>query len=301
MIVRTNANTATAHENTETSQKRLEIPGSSMMFSLQPSRLGAILSRYGRVRSLMAGWKNDLVRALDALIFPWSCALCGMEGLTEPFCKTCRQELLAQSASAAASACPRCALRTGPFADLRSGCAVCRGRSLGFDTALAFGPYESAIKDLCLRLKDQRNAWLAPYLVGLLVESRSETLAGLATDAWITPVPLHRWRYWQRGYNQAEALGQSLAHQLRIPIRQLLRRTVATPKLADLGPTERDQMLRKVFRARSRLELNGRTVLLVDDVLTTGATCGHAARELKRAGAAQVVVVVIARADRNST
>ena len=106
-----------------------------------------------------------LREALDALVFPWSCAICGEEGSDSPFCRSCRQGLLEQSARTTASACPRCALSAGPFADLRGGCAVCRDRSLGFDAALALGPYNGDVQDLCLRLKHESNAWLAPWLV----------------------------------------------------------------------------------------------------------------------------------------
>jgi ComF family protein len=171
---------------------------------------------------------------------------------------------------------------------------------LGFDAALALGPYNGAICDLCLRLKHERNAWLAPWLSHLLVESRRDALCRLPSDAWIVPVPLHRWRYWRRGYNQAEALAQGLARHLKLPLHRPLQRIVATRKLTELGPTERDRIMRGAFRARSLPKLAGRTVLLVDDVLTTGATCGDAARALKRAGAAEVVAVVIARAERNT-
>ena len=210
-----------------------------MMFSLRPSGLDEMFSRHRQTRTAIAGWMNHLVHAIDALVFPWSCVLCGSEGLTEPFCGTCRGELLAQSASAAGAACPRCALKAGPFADLRAGCAACRGRSMGFDAALALGPYDGAIRDLCLQLKHERNAWLAPWLVRLLLESRSNAFGCLASTACVVPVPLHRWRYWQRGYNQAEALAHGLARQLEIRLCHALRRTVATPKLAEIGPTER--------------------------------------------------------------
>jgi predicted amidophosphoribosyltransferase len=78
---------------------------------------------------------------------------------------------------------------------------------------------------------------------------------------------------------------------------QPLRRLVDTPKLAGLGRVERAERLRGAFRCRPDRRLKGRTVLLIDDILTTGATCGAAARALKGAGAARVVAVVIARAE----
>jgi len=183
---------------------------------------------------------------------------------------------------------------------LSDGCAACRGRSLGFDTSIALGIYEGALRDLCLRLKHERYAWLAPWLSELLIEARYEAVARLPADAWVVPVPLHWWRRWQRGYNQADELANGLARRLKLPVHRILRRVAATPKLAHVGRTARSELMHRVFRARARPGLAGRTVLLVDDVLTTGATCGEAARALKRAGAAQVIVVVIARTERKT-
>jgi ComF family protein len=245
-------------------------------------------------------WLIALKEALDALVFPWSCAVCGEEGSTSPFCRSCRQRLLEQSARTTASACPRCALSAGPFADLRGGCAVCRDRSLGFDAALALGSYNADIQDLCLRLKQESNAWLAPWLVDIFVEARRDAISHLPPNAWIVPVPLHWRRRWRRGYNQAEALAQGLARWLDLPVHQPLRRLVATKPLAHKGRTARAEIMHGAFHARPNRRLVGRTVLLIDDVLTTGATCGEAARALKKAGAARVVVVVIARTERQT-
>jgi ComF family protein len=254
-----------------------------------------------QIRGLAAQWLGALGQAAGALVFPWSCAVCGAEGQTGAFCRSCRQDLLDRSAQAAASACPRCALPVGPFADLHRGCAACRGRSLGFDAAIALGPYEGSLRAVCLQLKHERNAWMAPGLGELWAESRRPALAGLPADAWIVPVPLHWWRHWRRGYNQAEALARALARRLELPVRRPLRRVKATEKLAELSPTERARALRRAFRARKDPSLDGRTILLVDDVLTTGATCGAAARALKQAGAARVVVAVMARTGKSSS
>jgi ComF family protein len=236
-----------------------------------------------------------LGRAFEALVFPWACVVCGEEGGTGAFCPTCRAELLQKSAAAAALACSRCALPVGPFADLEGGCAACRGRSLGFDSAMALGPYEGRLRDLCLQLKHERNAWLAVWLSDLLVEARSESLARLPADAWVVPVPLHWWRQWRRGYNQAEALARGLARRLNLPVHRSLRRIAGTRRLAGLAPTERARVMRSAFCVRRNAGLDGRTILLVDDVLTTSATCGAAARALRQAGAARVAVAVIAR------
>lgn len=248
----------------------------------------------------IVGCLSALREAFDALVFPWSCPVCGAEGLGSPFCPECRRGILAQSARAAQASCPRCALSVGPYADLRGGCAECRDHSLGFDSALALGPYEGAIRELCLRLKHEHNAWLAPQLSDLFVEARRDAISHLPLDVCVVPVPLHWSRRWLRGYNQAEALASGLARRLGLPVHQPLRRVIATERLAHKGRTERADVMRGVFLARAGRKLAGRTVILVDDVLTTGATCSAAAKALKKAGASRVIVVVIARAERRT-
>ena len=151
-----------------------------------------------------------------------------------------------------------------------------------------------------MQLKHENNAWLAPWLSDLFVEARLDAISQLPRDAWIVPVPLHWWRRCWRGYNQAEALAHGLARRVNLPVHNLLRRVVATGRLAHQGRTARAKAMRGVFKSRSSPQLVGRTVILVDDVLTTGATCGDAARGIKHAGAARVVVVVIARTERQT-
>jgi ComF family protein len=151
------------------------------------------------------------------------------------------------------------------------------------------------MRDLCLRLKHERNAWLAPWLSDLLAEARHAELGQLPHDAWIVPVPLHWWRRLRRGYNQADALAYGLARRLELRVHQPLKRIRATDRLAQMGVTERIEALRGAFRARRDPGLRGKTVLLIDDILTTGATSGAAARALKQVGAKRVVVAVLAR------
>jgi ComF family protein len=257
-------------------------------------------SGFGSARDAVAHFFGAMGRAADSLVFPWSCPLCEDRGSNGPFCIACRHDLLTRAAKASLSACPRCAHPTGPFPDLRGGCAACRGQSLGFDAALALGSYEGAIRTLCLQLKQEDNAWLAPWLSKLLVEARCEAIARLSKDAWVVPVPLHWWRELRRGYNQSDALATGLASKLRLPIRRLLRRTLATHRLAGLSPTARREVMRSAFRVRHHAQLRGRTVLLVDDILTTGATSSAAAKVLKQAGAARVIVLVIGRTERTT-
>jgi hydroxymethylbilane synthase len=230
--------------------------------------------------------------AVDALVFPWRCPICDEGAVGTPFCVSCRRELL----EAAGSACPRCAMPVGPWARRDGGCSECRGERLGFDAAIALGPYQGPIRQLCLMLKHDRHAWLARWLIDLLVEARAE-VEQVPADAWVVPVPLHWKKQWKRGFNQADELARRLAGRLELRRVPALRRVVKTDSLARLSRADRKRLLRDAFRVRPGLDraLAGRTVVLVDDILTTGATTGAAARTLKKAGAGRVLVVVIGR------
>jgi ComF family protein len=144
-----------------------------------------------------------------------------------------------------------------------------------------------------------QHAWLARWLADLLVESRGESLRAFGADA-VAPVPLHWRRRWRRRYNQAEALAGCLASRLGLVLIRPLVRVKPTRTLAGRGRVERAAELKDAFRVRGGRGLDGRRVILVDDVLTTGATCGAAARALKRAGAARVMAVVVGRAEGRS-
>lgn len=236
---------------------------------------------------------RDWLDGLTTLVYAGSCLACDAMTSSGPFCGPCREELLETSRNV----CPRCALPVGPSAVLAKGCSACRGRPLGFDAALALGPYSGPIRAACLRMKAESGAWLAPWLADLIVERHAATPPA---PGIVVPIALHWRRDWARGYNQAEALARRLSERWRLPLAHALRRVVDTPRLADIGRTERARLMRGAFRVRRPGAVAGRAVLLVDDILTTGATCGAASRALKRAGAAHVTAVVVARAEGRS-
>ena len=138
--------------------------------------------------------------------------------------------------------CPSAPLPTSTAAARR-----CRRRSLGFDAALTLGIYEGTVRDLCLRLKHERNAWLAPWL-RLAGGGPAADLAQLPRDTLVVPVPLHWWRRLRRGYNQADALACGLGRQLHLRVHKPLRRIKSTDRLARKGVTERKEALRGLFR-----------------------------------------------------
>jgi ComF family protein len=114
----------------------------------------------------------------------------------------------------------------------------------------------------------------------------------------VVPVPMHWWRKWNRGFNQAELLARVVGRRTGIPVARALKRRRSTLSQAGLTLAQRRENLTGVFRVPARNRMEGRRVLLVDDVFTTGATASACAAALKRAGARSVVLLTLARVDR---
>jgi ComF family protein len=111
----------------------------------------------------------------------------------------------------------------------------------------------------------------------------------------VVPVPLHWYRQWRRGYNQSEVLARALARELHIPCRQRwLKRVKWADPQTQQTPAGRRQNVRQAFAVRPGVALRGATVILVDDVITTGSTASEAAGSLRAGGAAAITVAVLA-------
>jgi ComF family protein len=178
-------------------------------------------------------------------------------------------------------------------------CARCLDAPPGFDVARSAGRYDGALRDLIHAFKYERRRILAEPLARLLRHAGTPVLAG--ADA-VVPVPLHPWRAWQRGFNQADDLAQHLG----LPVWRVLRRTRRGPPQASLSAERRERAARGAFVAgrpwlaivpvpASTRRLLGSTIVVVDDVMTTGATLDACSRALIEAGAKQVRALTVAR------
>ncbi|WP_293858903.1 ComF family protein [uncultured Sphingomonas sp.] len=191
---------------------------------------------------------------------------------------------------------PGCAACNHPFAFERPGeslCAACIADPPDHDGVHAVVSYGPVARAVILKLKYGRKPAIARIVAQHLVRH-----AAPFADALLVPVPLHRWRIWSRGFNQSALIARALAARTGLPVAMdAIRRTRATPPLQAMGKAARARTVRGAFTVHPsrRAALSGQTILLVDDVYTSGATANACARALKRAGAARVVILCWAR------
>jgi ComF family protein len=178
--------------------------------------------------------------------------------------------------------------------DAEGRCALCRHGLRGFDAAYSFGSYEGVLREWIHLYKYGRVKTMRRPLEELLAAAlpREEHFDG------VVPVPLHWRRRWQRGFNQSELLARGIGRRCEIAVLPVLRRTRYTAAQAGLSNTGRRVNVATAFAVRRGQALTGKRLLLIDDVLTTGSTAAACARVLRRAGAARIVLLTVARADR---
>jgi ComF family protein len=235
-----------------------------------------------RVRVLEIG--RAAVGALLDLVYPPRCAACGEPVQGGAFCGVC-----AGAVDPVPPGCARCG-QPGPGAL----CGACQAAPPAFDAVRAGGLLGGPLADAIHALKYRNRPALARPL-GAWLASR----ASLDGEAAIVSIPLARGRRIERGYDQAALLADHLARASgasRRRLRAVLRRVRETPPQVGRTREERARNVAGAFEAAGAA-LEGRDVVLVDDVVTTGATADAAAGALRRAGARSVVVVALARAE----
>lgn len=232
-------------------------------------------------------------------MFPDECRVCGAP-LTElsriPVCRACLGKPEPLSAEYFCVSCRTPFLNPAPL-DNEGRCELCRRGLRGFDAAYSFGAYDGVLRDLIHLFKYARIRPLARPLGALLVSAIPREQG---FDA-VVPVPLHWRRRLARGFNQSRLLAAAVAKRYGVPVTDALKRARATSTQAGLTHARRRANVAGAFAARRKEAVAGKRVLLVDDVMTTGATATACAAALKRAGARYVGLLVLARVDRRAT
>lgn len=208
-------------------------------------------------------------------------------------CESCIESVQPIESDYACAACHTPFISPYPL-DEAGLCALCRNGFRSFDSAYSFGFYEGKLQKLIHLLKYEGVYPLSGPLTDFLVRSlpRHQRF-----DA-IVPMPMHWWKRWQRGFNQSQLLAEGLSKRTAIPVLEAVRRSRASRAQAGLSDQERRVNVRGAFEVAKPADIKDRHLLLIDDVLTTGATASACAAALKKSGAASVTALTVARTDR---
>jgi ComF family protein len=244
---------------------------------------------------------KSAINSLASVLFPAPCAICGqtlttasripvcgpcleeLERIPEPICACCGRPLVAA------------ANQTSATAAIELRCRLCRTSFYAFDRARSFAVYNRALSEAILLLKYEQVTSLADWFGARLAEIAIEAALEWRADV-VVPVPLHRDRRRERGYNQAELIAKPVARRLKLRLdANLLIRTRARPPQLVLSRAEHWKSVRGAYATRSGMKIDNLRVLLLDDVLTTGATLDACSRALKKAGASAVFGLTVGR------
>ncbi|MBI4394737.1 MAG: ComF family protein [Candidatus Omnitrophica bacterium] len=238
---------------------------------------------------------NCYWRSLLRILYPAACALCRIPLVLEEtyLCRTC----ILKIEPLKDPKCIKCAHPLPPYGTYKSLCSACRSARPYYDRGFALVPYEEPVKSIFHQIKFGKKLWLLKIFTKIL--HRFSKSIDLKNYELIVPVPLDRSRRRERGFNQAYVIAQMLkrsAQTSSIQISELLRKRRTLPQ-SQLRREERLSHLKGAFSLRKREGANGRQILLVDDIVTTGSTINECAKTLKENGAERVDFFAIARSE----
>ncbi len=244
---------------------------------------------------MLANSLQKLGETALTFIYPDVCQVCNQARATAPGGYVC-SECWRQVRFIVPPMCDRCGLPfEGEISD-RFECANCRELDLSFSTARSSVAAKGMVLDVIHRWKYSGALWFEPFLAGLLIREAEPALRDGGWD-FIVPVPLHPVKQAEREFNQAEHLARHLGKAAQIPVQlNFLRRINPTLTQTRLTRAERTKNMTGAFApGRDKASIRGKRLVVVDDVLTTGATTSACASVLRTCGAAEVCVWTVAR------
>ena len=233
---------------------------------------------------------KTLLRPAADYALPPRCPGCGLVvEADDAFCLDCWRGMHFLSDPC----CARCGVAFDHDRGEGAECGACLADPPPYDSARAVLAYGDVARKVALRLKYGRRIGLAR----LMARHMARHAASLPKDAVIVPVPLHRWRLWWRGFNQSALIADHLGRSTGMPIdKHGLLRARATRPLRGMNPRERARAVKGAFVLAPAHDFKGRSIVLIDDVHTSGATAAACARALKRGGARSVHLLCWTRA-----
>jgi ComF family protein len=285
-----------------------------------PARAAATTS--GLIEKPPVAWLSGVAQSLFATLFPSECRLCDafLTNISRlPVCEECISAMQPMAGSFCARCGERLVSRRSELPDGASGvlagpdgrdarlsieddadgiCGVCRIAPPPYSVASAYGSYDTGLRELIHLLKYDSVRPAANVLGSMLAQVIVRMQPAFrAEDILVVPVPLHSAKLRQRGFNQAELIARAAVKRgARLELSpHLLERRRVTQSQIGLTQNQRKENLRGAFRVAKRDNVEGREVLLVDDVFTTGTTVSECARVLLRAGASKVWIATVAR------
>ncbi|MHC4638191.1 MAG: ComF family protein [Planctomycetota bacterium] len=239
---------------------------------------------------------RTIFRGVNHLLWPAVCVNCG-ESISETYgqlCRVCWEELLSCTGG---DYCRRCGSEVSRYAVLDSGCGGCQGVEIHFDGIARSGFYDKALQRMILSFKLSGRLELDRVL-GFMINSAFEGSGFNDEIDLLVPVPLHWTRRFGRGFNQSHILSKCItANGAKVNTELVrIRRTRTQTVMASAASRVRN--VKDAFAVRYKHEFSGKSICLVDDIKTTGATLNECAKTLKEAGASKVYAVVLAVAGR---
>ena len=234
---------------------------------------------------------NEAIRDITDFIFPPRCLGCAEILLQQSFCPTCNEKIKFITGSL----CPICGMAffDSPAPDHL--CGNCLERKPYFSLARAVASYETLILDTIHQFKYGRNISTGTALASFMAEFCFPDF-DFTDYSLILPVPLHIRRLRERGFNQALILAKAIGKKYSIPVNfSLLKRRKFTLTQTGLDKKEREKNIRGAFAVTDNAKTEGKNIILIDDVYTTGATINQCAKTLIKAGAGKVAVLTLAR------